>query len=400
MITDVRITKIRVENFRSLEEVELEPRALTILYGPTASGKSSLLYALLVAKNFVSHPNRPVDAFFDLGFLNLGGLEDVVYDRELTRAVAIGLSYRAGAREAQYAMALRSHEAALRWIWPGNLEMEMAVPLPYGLNRTTTYQLEELVGPYAVEWNGITATVPLQSASAAPSTAVELAEWINCAAELLQSVDIAPHRRGFFKPSYTSTPTSPIPWTDDEVASTLLAGKGELADKVSVYLERVFQRDLRLHTPPGTSMAFLKTVDKAAVVSHLLVNDGYGVNQVVYMLAKALLPKNRLVLLEEPEVHLHPTALRKFTRALCEIARREQKQVILTTHSELLVISVLGLVREGKLATEDVRCYLCTKEDGKTTIQAQNVTPEGQIEGGLATFVEAELEDLKTLLGV
>jgi AAA15 family ATPase/GTPase len=47
------IKKIAVENFRSIEHAEVELAPLVILYGPTASGKSSLLYPLLVLKNFI-----------------------------------------------------------------------------------------------------------------------------------------------------------------------------------------------------------------------------------------------------------------------------------------------------------------------------------------------------------
>lgn len=53
------ITKVTVENFRSIERTELELASLVLLYGPTASGKSSLLYAPIVLKNFILNPEPP-----------------------------------------------------------------------------------------------------------------------------------------------------------------------------------------------------------------------------------------------------------------------------------------------------------------------------------------------------
>ena len=62
------LKKIIIKNFRSIENQEIELAPLVVIYGPTASGKSSLLYSLLVAKNFLLNPNQQLDGFFNLGF--------------------------------------------------------------------------------------------------------------------------------------------------------------------------------------------------------------------------------------------------------------------------------------------------------------------------------------------
>lgn len=62
--------------------------------------------------------------------------------------------------------------------------------------------------------------------------------------------------------------------------------------------------------------------------------------------------------------------------------------------------SLLTAVAEGLIEPIDLRCYLTTKEGRATTFKEQKVNNAGQIEGGLAAFVEAELEDLKKFLGV
>jgi len=50
------IKKIAVENFRSIEHAEVELAPLVVLYGPTASGKSSLLYRSPCLEEFHSEP--------------------------------------------------------------------------------------------------------------------------------------------------------------------------------------------------------------------------------------------------------------------------------------------------------------------------------------------------------
>ncbi|GIW94168.1 MAG: hypothetical protein KatS3mg110_2209 [Pirellulaceae bacterium] len=66
------LTAVSIENFRSIARAELNLAPLVVLYGPAASGKSSVLYALLTLRNFIVNPNRPADAFFHLGFMDLG----------------------------------------------------------------------------------------------------------------------------------------------------------------------------------------------------------------------------------------------------------------------------------------------------------------------------------------
>ena len=117
------------------------------------------------------------------------------------------------------------------------------------------------------------------------------------------------------------------------------------------------------------------------------------------MLAKMLRIDVRTVLIEEPEVHLHPTIQKSFARALCTYIKEEGKQVILATHSELFLSSLLTAVADGHIRADQIKCYLSSKEKRNTSFKEQKVQETGQIEGGLSTFIEAELEDLRKFLG-
>lgn len=41
------VKKIRIKNFKSLEDVEIEMNQLTFLFGPNSSGKSSFIKAMM-----------------------------------------------------------------------------------------------------------------------------------------------------------------------------------------------------------------------------------------------------------------------------------------------------------------------------------------------------------------
>jgi hypothetical protein len=394
------IKKIAVENFRSIEHAEVELAPLVVLYGPTASGKSSLLYAPLVLKNFIVNPNRPADGYFHIGFMDLGGFDQCVFNHEGSRKVSVGVWFEEKAGQpASYKLSFSKDKGTIYQNW-GDLVLECEIPVPYGVNQTFSFIYSEHNEDYMVNWNGISCSVtPTNPTSSTQQRSREIAESINAIGEKIKGIDIAPHRRGFFKPNYTSVSVSPTPTTEDEVAS-LIINDPNLAPRISVYAEEIFKRDFRLYVPPGTATVFFQTTEKKSRTPGLLVNDGFGVNQVIYLLAKLLRSDVRTLLVEEPEVHLHPTAVRNFARQLCAIVREEKKQLILTTHSELFVSSLLATVAEGKLSPEEIHCYLCLKERRNTVFKPQKVQKRGQIEGGLTTFVEAELEDLQKLLGI
>jgi AAA15 family ATPase/GTPase len=49
------IEKIRISGFRSIREQEIELSKVNVIYGGTATGKSSVLYSLFVLRNFVKN---------------------------------------------------------------------------------------------------------------------------------------------------------------------------------------------------------------------------------------------------------------------------------------------------------------------------------------------------------
>lgn len=384
------IKRIKISNFRSIEDEDIEIAPLTVLYGPTASGKSSLLYSLIVLKNFVINPNQQSDGFFNLGFINLGGFDNCVFNQVKEKAIDISFSINDG----EYGISLQKNSANI-FLKSEIIKMNAMVNIPYALNQSFTFQIKEKEQDYVINWNGISSSVsPNQPTAETQQRAVEIAKRINQIPEYVRKIDIAPHKRGFFKPNYSPVQLTPNPVSEDEVA-TIIINNPNLAPKISVDLEKILNRDFRIYTPPGTATAFFQSTDKSSRTPVYLVNEGFGVNQIVYLLAKIHRPEITTVLIEEPEVHLHPSMIRALVKVFCSIVVEEKKQIILTTHSEVFVSALLVAVRKKDIKSTDVKCYLVKKEKKNTKFEEQKVSENGQIAGGLSSFVEGELEDLK-----
>ena len=183
----------------------------------------------------------------------------------------------------------------------------------------------------------------------------------------------------------------------------MLATDRHLEYAINRRMEKVLNRNfhVRADIGSGSSQFSLDSIDRKTGLGSGLVNDGFGVNQLVYMLAKVLHLDAGIVCIEEPEIHLHPTAIRRLARNLAEIVQEEpSKHLIISTHSEQFIMSLLALVAERAYDPDKLAIYLVTKEGKESKFDRQQVNENGQVDGGLASFMEGELEDMKAFLGV
>ena len=108
-----------------------------------------------------------------------------------------------------------------------------------------------------------------------------------------------------------------------------------------------------------------------------------------------LADKGATVMIEEPEIHLHPKAQAELAEVLTEVSLEDDKQVIMTTHSEHITGRLLTLVAEGKLTPDDVAIYAFEKdEEGVCTAKDLRINRDGTIEGGVNDFFETNLAEM------
>ena len=402
--------RLDIKNFRAIQDQHIELAPLTVIYGANGAGKSSLLYALLTLKNVILNSNSAVSGFFNYSFASLGGFDAVVFDHRATNEIELQLTIERNGWTIKHGVSFGETKGtfhlSLRGVddehGPANLNLENAVAFPYPGNQQVPISMMFNEQNLTLTWNGITAQVQPTQAPGAPKV-LELtnrvASLLNSPAEILRKVSMVPLKRGFSKPFYQSQPLTTALITEDEVATFLSADK-YLVSKISFYLEKILERDFRVNVQPGTAIFSLDATDKKTGVATELVNEGFGVNQLVYFLAKALHKDAEWTGVEEPEIHLHPTAVRRFARALGEMTRVENKKFLISTHSEAFLTALLSLVAEGKLDQNELAFYLVHKEGKKATFERQIVHKGGQVEGGLTTFLEGELEDIKSFLKV
>lgn len=394
------LKKLKVKNFRSLKEAEINLAPITLLYGPNGSGKSSILYATFIFKNIIQNPNQSVDTFFNLLFANLGGFEQVVHLHNPNEKIEIELNIsNEQGIDTTYGVSIGKKEGKFWLISPKKVNLILPVTFPYPANGRTEQVVKINETEINVWWNGITANVsaPPQTPEGVEVTR-EFLRSLNSCVETLQAVDIVPLKRGFSRSHYSGSPITPFLLAEEEIA-TLLAQDRYLEGQVMAKFQNMFGKIFNVRPQIGTALFYLQVTDHFGMTNEL-INDGFGLNQVIYILSKVLRKNVPLIFIEEPEIHLHPSAQKKLTETFAEIVKEEEKCLIIETHSEIVVSAFLTLVAEKTLSPEDIKCYFFTKPKRETLIEEQTINEKGQIKGGLVSFMEIEIENIKTLLGI
>ena len=94
-----------------------------------------------------------------------------------------------------------------------------------------------------------------------------------------------------------------------------------------------------------------------------MVAEGFGANALIQLFHQLITAdKGATVLIEEPEIHLHPKAQAELAEVLADTAKADGKQIIMTTHSEYVAGRLLTLVAENRLSTDDLAIYAFRKE--------------------------------------
>jgi hypothetical protein len=141
-------------------------------------------------------------------------------------------------------------------------------------------------------------------------------------------------------------------------------------------------RDVQIRRKGRSASEPFQVTVKVAGSAFNLVDVGYGVSQVLPIIVDSLRgDRGRTYLLQQPEVHLHPKAQAELGSFLAFLAKEQNKQFLVETHSDHLVDRVRMDVREGKhgLTPRDVSLLYFERKKGNATIHPLELDGAGNI---------------------
>ncbi|MCX6153186.1 MAG: DUF3696 domain-containing protein [Candidatus Kapabacteria bacterium] len=89
-----RIKSIELQNFKGIKDkIEIELSPITLLFGANSAGKSTIMHALLYAKEIFERQNfDPVQTQFGGNYVDLGGFQNLVYNHDLNNEMIIAFN--------------------------------------------------------------------------------------------------------------------------------------------------------------------------------------------------------------------------------------------------------------------------------------------------------------------
>ena len=133
-----------------------------------------------------------------------------------------------------------------------------------------------------------------------------------------------------------------------------------------------------------------------------LVDVGYGVSQILPVIVELIKPQAPpMLLLQQPEVHLHPSAQAGLGSILCNAAALG-RQLLVETHSDYLVNRVRMDVRDRKteLKPEDVSILFFERTDNDVSIHNIRMDEVGNVLDNPPTYRQFFMDEINRSLGI
>ena len=402
------ITNITLENFKCFRRVSIDPKVITVFIGPNGTGKSGVLQALLLLKQSTTSVNPlqlnggfirfPREAFMlhghesrsDCVRLSLSGYSPI--DSEEVQGplkYEVDLQYSAQVQ-------LNVDRGTTRWETSGkqyeiSFDRERRNPQARTPRGLIEYEVSSGLNSFRVRsgMGGENPSLPLW------------AEISRAPAEVLAYLKMVPAARGLTRDVYELGPeslddissVSGLGTQEDDTATTLAYSRLEV-EKVSRMMKQVTGVGFRVETVPPQSV---KPVSESPAGEISLLAEGFGTNALVHLLFEVVRTvPGATVLIEEPEIHLHPRAQADLASVLVEEAKSSDKQIMMTTHSEHVAGRLLTLVAEGSLSADELAIYSFEKDEtGICSASKIELTDRGQVKRGLKGFFETDMDEMR-----
>jgi len=326
------IEELSVRGFKRFSSLTLPLRSLTVLTGPNGTGKSTVVQSLLLARQAARRSSGEFVLLNGPDGLALGEAEDVLHP-DASR-VEVGL--RAGTQEYGYVLVPPGSRSL-------NLRIEDGPPLHWpalaGRGTAFTYLSAERLGPR--DQLAVIAEEPGK---------VGIGPRGEHTAQVLALNDMREIR-----------PELRHPDTGKHGVRTL---RTQVENWVADLLRPI---RISAHWPAGLSSSHLRFEETGLQTGPIRpANVGFGFSYALPILVAALLaPEQGILIVENPEAHLHPAGQSRLGRFLARVAG-SGVQVVVETHSDHVINGVrLAVAQDRVLACEDgVFHFFGERDDG------------------------------------
>ena len=421
------LSRVFLLNFKGHASLKLDMGKITVLIGPTSSGKSTVLQALNLLQSALWSDGGSLQGSNQNGH---GQFTDIVTGRDESRHVAVGVDgHKKAMVQGKYSV---STKFSCRLTFDGS-------PYPPKLDAAVDIECEsppEEAGTMRLELSNGVGKVVMPDASALDGAIPTVRVGGGLAPLIHGDLPRCPGREAFgpmfhggeyfrsllnglWHVPFSRVVTSdklPLEYSASimspdrtQAAASLLSHISTdnlVLEKISSMIKEVGLKKIAMRTIPvqknEKNMLALDFLGKGSY--NTIMHEGSGLNQLATMFAiLAYSPRGSVVTIEEPEIHLDPAAQARLMKIMVRQAIEEDKQLVFTTHSDHLLYPLLAYVKKKDcpLTCGDVAMYYFgTDESGEVAgAERLDINEHGQIQGGLKGFWDADMKAMGEVLG-
>lgn len=367
-MSDIKIEKIILKNFKCHKNFEADLKKLNILTGSNAAGKSSLVQALLLAyKSWEECEKKRVNTNKIYG-MNLGIPMNIVSEDLEEKNIEIELFLNG--KKNKVVLGLPDDNDEISFDICNEEDILEAKEHEYNLSKISLFYLNaERKGPRIVSF--INDIMTYSVGNAGENTGYVLSEM-----DKLQKIS------GDFR----------LP--EDLSISEIDRFSANCEEWLNVII-------------PDTKIRYSVDVEKNITTVmlqnqgefHLPIATGFGITYVLPIIVQALaasMIKNSVLIVENPEAHLHPLSQSRLGKFLA-LAAVNGVQVVLETHSEHIVDGCRIQIAKEKQC-ENMKILFFEKRNNKSICKNINIQDDGELEEWPEGFFDQKRTDLRELL--
>lgn len=391
---------INIKNFKSLYDVSLKLVGLNILAGVNGAGKSSIIQAILLLKQFAS--SSGVELPLRGEFVSLGTARDVLSGS--SESDVITLSYGTTDNKRREVLDFdcsRGENDFLPLIFNPQLFEDYSESLKEVLNnlpRDIDFDVKSFF--YAGRLRNIRNALKdfhyLSAARIEPQVAYQASSKF-----VRERKDLG--IRGEYTAHYLSKNQGVelknkrfIPFSLGVDTLTLLEAVNVWMGYITSKIQVIPRWNPNMNT---ATLSYRFVVRQDVTDEYSPVNVGFGVTYALPVVLSILKAEpGSILVVENPEAHLHPAA-QVIIGKMCAIAAASGVQLIIETHSDHFLNGVRVAVKEGLVSHEEVAFFFMTHDGmGKAEVQQPKMLPNGRLDSWPEGFFDEWDNQLEKLL--
>ena len=450
------ITRIKLENFKSWQSLDAKLRRVTGLFGTNSSGKSSIIQFLLMLKQTREASDRNLSLELNGPYTELGTISDVIFRHENSNKLALSLGYLAPSSLSLYDISETPNKkivesADVRWRASFDIVGLETSPLKMshqvgdfrasversedgkknrGYKLFTNYD-EDLFKFQRNQGRQWQLSAPIRGyqfpdqARAYFKNAAFLADLEVEFERIMDRIYYLGPLREYPRRDYLWARSRPVDVgkKGERAIDAILAATSDnelrnlrykahhktFQEMISYWLQRLgLIADFRVAEIAEGSNRWQARVRTDKTGTEVLLTDvGFGVSQILPVITLLYyVPEGSTIILEQPEIHLHPLAQAELADLIISASKRRNLQIILESHSEHLLLRLQRRVAEQEIEASDIALYFARRgKMGRSELEDLQLDLLGHIRNWPEKFMgdafeeaaQAELARLKRL---